>query len=38
MAEGGSPQDGTDSGNRHGSGGSGESGNTDGGQGPADGR
>jgi hypothetical protein len=38
MADGGNPQDDSDSGNKHGGGGSDEGGNTNDGQGPADGR
>lgn len=37
MADGGNPQDDSDSGNKHGGGGSDEGGNTSDGQGPADG-
>lgn len=37
-ADGGNPQDDSDSGNKHGGGGSDEGGNTSDGQGPADGR
>ncbi|MFE6686016.1 hypothetical protein ACFVFQ_05995 [Streptomyces sp. NPDC057743] len=38
MATGGNPQDDSDSGNKHGDGGSDEGGNTNDGQGPADGK